>query len=122
MIIPKAYIVGIPFDSGGGFINYVSRTEESAAWIRKEVFKDFPNGVIINGSDNIYDAYYKRPPRIVRMLSVSILAYYHDGSSGFQCTGVVIDKALLPEFEVDYEETFGIPVNKWLTIYHNGRP
>lgn len=117
----KVYIgSGIRTVSSNGFTNYMNRTPEEAAKAREDVFKDFPNAVIINGSDDWYDPIYKRPKELANKFKLPLLAYYHDGISGLVYSGIVIDKKHLPGFEVDYEEAFGMPVQQHLMIYGIG--
>lgn len=115
----KVYLGGgLPNVGSSGFTNYNPTPETRAAAI-KEVFEDFPNAVIVNGSDDWYNPNYKRPKELVQVFKLPILAYYHDGISGVLYSGIVLDKEVFRNFEVDYEEHFGIPIQKWLTIYYN---
>lgn len=108
---------GIPSTSYCGFVNFLHRTKEQAATVRKEVFTDYPNSVIVNGSDNWFDPYQKRPKELAFEFKLPLLAYYHDGISGLVYSGIVIDAETFKNFEIDYEERFGVPVTRHLTIY-----
>jgi hypothetical protein len=116
----KVYLAcGVPHQGTSGWINYSQATAEKSAEVRAEVFKDFPNSVIIDGNDDWYAKEHLRPHYFAQTMELPILAYYHSGISGLVRSGIVVSADVFRNFEVDYEERYGVPVNQYLRIYKN---
>lgn len=85
-------------------VNYFeSFTPEQAQSVRDQIFSDFGENVIIDGSDNLHSPTEFRPEAFMfeynkerfgveygSELFADTLAYYHSGSSGITNSGIVV--------------------------------
>jgi hypothetical protein len=71
-----------------GFTNFVGKSNNEGALAA--VFADFPDAVVLDGSDDWYSNPLSRPSDICREMEIKPLALYHSGISGIAKSGVVI--------------------------------
>lgn len=57
----------------------------------KKVFAEFPNAIVVDGSDDWYASTEASPTKICDILRIKVLAYFQSGTSGIACSGVVVD-------------------------------
>lgn len=75
-----------------GFINHFPGGPLCDARARARVFRDFPNSVIVDGSDDWYSPPWSRPAMLVNRYGIKPLAYFHSGISGISKSGVVLTR------------------------------
>lgn len=100
----KKYLPRQGMSGSSGFRNYAGGNPKP-----EEVWKDFPDGVIINGEDDWGAKEQYRPATFVPDLlgEKAVLAYYHTGISGMAFSGVVIDRRDLLKLQRRYKAEYG---------------
>lgn len=90
----------------GAWVNYSGASAAAFQKTRQQVFVDFPDSVIVDGSDDWNDPIYKRPQAFLEKLDIKPLAFYHSGASGITRSGVVVSKDDFIVLEQKYSENF----------------
>lgn len=90
----------------GAWVNYSGASAAELQKTRQQVFADFPDSVIVDGSDDWNDPIYRRPQAFLEKLDIKPLAFYHSGISGITRSGVVISKNDFIVLEQKYSENF----------------
>ena len=90
----------------GAWVNYSGASAVAFQKTRQQVFADFPDSVIVDGSDDWNDPIYRRPQAFLEKLDIKPLAFYHSGASGITRSGVVISKNDFIVLEQKYSESF----------------
>jgi hypothetical protein len=102
--------------SSNGFVNYGFSTQADVDRAMQQVFIEYPNSVIINGSEDWSSPEYKRPEVFSRKLNVEVLALFHSGISGVTHSGIVISRDDYEVLAVLYEAAYGFPLSQHLSI------
>lgn len=95
-----------------GFTNYFNNKPNPTA-----VFADFPDAVIVDGSDDWCAALEARPAMVVDKAGIVPLAWFHSGISGITKSGVVLTEAQFAQLDAYYRATFEQEVNDLNTVY-----
>ena len=90
----------------GAWVNYSGASATELQRTRQQVFADFPDSVIIDGSDDWNDPIYRRPQAFLEKLGIKPLAFYHSGISGITRSGAVVSKDDFIVLEQKYSESF----------------
>lgn len=90
----------------GAWVNYSGASAAELQRTRQQVFADFPDSVIVDGSDDWNDPIYRRPQAFLEKLGIKPLAFYHSGISGITRSGAVISKNDFIALEQKYSESF----------------
>ena len=90
----KKYLVSTGASKGtSGFTNYMGGYSDVHFNEKlKSVFEDFPNAVIIDGSDDWYAKIEHSPSTLCNKFHIMPLADFHTGISGISSSGKVIEK------------------------------
>ena len=81
-----------------GFTNHFSGGPICRAKALARVFRDFPDAVVLNGSDDFTAPLPFSATKLCRAYGIPLLAYFHTGVSGIARSGVVISKASYERF------------------------
>jgi len=80
-----------------GFSNYQGGcSKDRLKSTLQEVFNDFSNAIVLDGSDDWYAELKNSPASLCKKFDVKILADFHTGISGISSSGVVVEQE---EFE-----------------------
>jgi len=101
--------------STSGFSNYVPSFDGVAA-AKAEVFRDFPDAVIVDGSDDWLAPCCGSPQLLVRKFNLRLLARFHAGISGIASSGIVLAPSEFERFSAEYLAEFGYDVGRWLHV------
>lgn len=115
MSTPLKTYLGIGNDKNtgtSGFVNYFNNKPNPLA-----VFKDFPDAVIVDGSDDWNSKVEACPTSVVGKAGIEPLAWFHSGISGIMKSGVVLSEEQFAQFTTFYRETYDMDPNDLLTIY-----
>lgn len=95
-----------------GFTNYTGAKPKPA-----DVWADFPEAVIVDGSDDFGSPKQHRPTVLATKYGVNPLALFHTGISGITRSGVVLDRAGWEKFAAAYEAEFGYEPQFHLRVF-----
>lgn len=73
-----------------------------------EVWADYPDAIVVNGTDNWYADKALRPERFPGTYKVEFLAYFHTGTSGISSSGIVLSPEQYKQLNVAYTQDTGI--------------
>jgi len=115
----KKYLVSAGVHVGSsGFSNYFGGyTEKDLNKTLQEVFNDFPDSVVIDGSDDWYSELKHSPSSICKKFNVEVLANFHTGISGISCSGVVVEKEEFKRLK-DTCSRIGFDIEKTCNCYN----
>ena len=82
----------------------------------RQVFRDHPDKVIINGNDNDFDPMMWISQH-VRAWGIRPVAWFHSGPSADFWTGVVIERDDLFEVRRRFKRQFNIPIEEIMDIW-----
>lgn len=103
-----------------GFVNYFGNPTETIDQMVNRVFKEIPNSVVINGTDNWYANTFDKPEIVFKehfKLSKEPIAFFHTGTSGVISTGIVIAIEDYNDLSKAYQEKYGFAMDEKLKIY-----
>ena len=103
-----------------GFVNYIGNPTEAIDQMVNRVFKETPNSVVINGTDNWYANTFDMPEIVFKehfKLSKEPIAFFHTGTSGISSTGIVIAIEDYNDLSKAYQEKYGFAMDEKLKIY-----
>jgi len=106
--------------STSGFINYFGNSTETIDQMVNRVFKETPNSVVINGTDNWYANTFAKPEAVFNehfKMSKEPIAFFHTGTSGISSTGIVIAIEDYNALSKAYQEKYGFAMDKKMKIY-----
>lgn len=109
---------GSTSSSIGAWVNYNGASKEAFDATRKKIFQDFPNSVIVDGTDDWFAPQHKRPESFIRLFGIKPLAYYHSGISGISKSGIIVSYDEFKRLETIYAEKYpNIDLHKMCKIY-----
>jgi hypothetical protein len=111
----KSYMPGGAHTSSNGFVNYFGRSPKPA-----DVWADFPDAIIVNGSDNWNSHEAQRPQRLVKKFGIEILAWFHTGISGMTKSGFVCTPEEFAKFRRAYLAEYNCHPSENLRIHRRG--
>ena len=101
----------------GAWVNYNGASKEAFNATRSKVFEDFPNSVIVDGTDDWFAPKHRRPETFID-LGIKLLAYYHSGISGISKSGIIISHDEFKKLETIYQKKYqNINLHKACKIY-----
>lgn len=106
--------------SVGGWINYIGASEKQFKLTREQIFKDYPNSVIVDGTDDWFSQESHRPQLFAEKFGLKILAYYHSGNSGMTKSGIVISSEDYYILQDKYTKAYNLNVESVCKIYIQG--
>lgn len=104
----RAKVTGTSHTGTYGFTNYFAGSSEDVARGLEKVFADFPDAVVIDGSDDWFAKPWTRPGKFINAFEIKPLALFHSGSSGVSKSGIIIT-------EEDFDKIVeGFPKHGWI--------
>lgn len=99
--------------SRGAFVNYTGGAPTPEA-----VWADFPDAVIVDGSDDWTAPDYRSVWKLQREFDTPILARFHTGISGITRSGIVVSPDVFDDFRRRYAVRFpGFELTTHLRVY-----
>lgn len=111
----KRYIASREAHTGtSGFTNYWGCSQADIDRTLEKVSQDYPNSVVVDGSDDWNSPKHKRPENF----QCEKLALFHSGISGISSSGIVVSPEEYAKLSEWYEKTFSRNIETSCNIYN----
>ena len=93
-----------------GGLNFVTPTDEAVGVALEEVWADYPDAVVLDGTDDWLAPEWVRPELFPELFGIEVIALWHTGASGKSASGLVLSPDWYAALDERYEEHYGVAI------------
>jgi hypothetical protein len=113
------YAVAGSMSGSSGFTNYTPGRPNDIRKALEEVWREFPDAVVVDGSDDWMAPIQRAPYRWQREFGIDQLADFHSGISGISRSGLVLTEEAYLKLRQAFQLRFGGAVESSVRVYRN---